>query len=314
MQGLELSRRYYEDFGIQMIKEQFSEYEDRIAVGLTGPGSDCFGFDDEISRDHDFGAGFCLWLTEEDNELFGFQLARAYGRLPRLYMGFEKGKTNSYGTARYGVKSISDFYLPLTGRKGAPETLRDWLYTPEHSLAAAVNGCVFRDDLGEFSRIKNEIKNGMPEDIRLKKLAARAALMAQSGQYNFSRCAAHGENGAAALAAAEFVKNTASLVYLLNGEYAPFYKWSLRGMKKLDIFPHFSQRLTDLLTGGFSADEIKGKQRIIEEICGEVAEYLRKNGLSVSSSDFLEPHAYEIQNKIKKAEIRLLHVMEGGSP
>lgn len=314
MQGLELSRRYYENFGIQMIKEQFPGYEGRIAAGLAGPGSDCFGFDDEISRDHDFGAGFCLWLTEEDNELFGFQLARAYGRLPRLYMDFEKGKTNSYGTARYGVKTIADFYLPLTGRKGAPETLHDWLYTPEHSLAAAVNGCVFRDDLGEFSKIRNEIKNGMPEDIRLKKLAARAALMAQSGQYNFSRCIAHGENGAAALAAAEFVRNTASFVYLINGDFAPFYKWALKGMKKLDIFPHFSQSLTDLLTGGFSADEVKGKQRIIEEICGEAAEYFRKIGLSACKSDFLEPHAYEIQNKIKNPEIRLLHVMEGGTP
>lgn len=314
MQGLELSRRYYEDFGIQMIKEQFPEYEGRIAVGLAGAGSDCFGFDDEISRDHDFGAGFCLWLTDEDNELFGFKLARAYGRLPRIYMDFEKGKTNSYGTARYGVKSISDFYLPLTGRKGAPETLHDWLYIPEHSLAAAINGCVFRDDLGKFSEIRNQIKNGMPEDIRLKKLAARAALMAQSGQYNFSRCVAHGEIGAAALAAAEFVKNTASFIYLINGEYAPFYKWALRGIQNLETFSHFSSVLSDLLTGGFSADEIKLKQQSIEEICGEVAEHLRKAGLSACKTDFLEPHAYEIQNKIKNPEIRLLHVMEGGTP
>lgn len=313
MQGLELSRRYYENFGIRMIKEQFAEYETRIAAGLAGPGSDCFGFDDEISRDHDFGAGFCLWLTEEDNELFGFQLARAYGRLPRLYMDFEKGKTNSYGTARYGVKTISDFYLPLTGRKGAPETLHDWLYIPEHALAAATNGCVFRDDLGEFSRIRNEIKNGMPEDIRLKKLAARAALMAQSGQYNFSRCLAHGENGAAALAAAEFARNTASFVYLINREYAPFYKWALKGIKKLENFSHFSDLLSALLTGGFSGNEVKCKQRIIEQLCSEAAEYLRKNGLSACKTDFLEPHAYEIQNKIKNPEIRLLHVMEGGT-
>lgn len=313
MQGLELSRRYYEEFGIQMIKEQFSEYECRIAVGLAGPGSDCFGFDDEISRDHDFGAGFCLWLTDEDNELFGFKLARAYGRLPRLYMDFEKGKTNSYGTARYGVKTISDFYLPLTGRKGAPETLRDWLYIPEHSLAAAVNGSVFRDDLGEFSKIRNEIKNGMPDDIRLKKLAARTALMAQSGQYNFSRCIAHGENGAAALACAEFVRNTVSFVYLVNRKYAPFYKWALRGMKNLEKFSHFSTLLSEMLTGGFSPDEIKFKKQTIENICTEAAEYLRNSGLSACKTDFLEPHAYEIQNKIKNPEIRLLHVMEGGT-
>lgn len=313
MQGIELSRLYYEEYGIPMIREQFPEYEGRIAVGLAGNGSDCFGFDDEISRDHDFGAGFCLWLTDEDNEIFGFQLARAYGRLPRIFMDVEKGKTNSYGTARYGVKSISDFYLPLTGRKGAPESLQEWLYTPEHSLAAAVNGSVFRDDLGEFSKIRNIIRNGMPEDVRLKKFAARTALMAQSGQYNFTRCIAHGETGAAALAAAEFVRNTASLVYLINGEYAPFYKWAIKGMKKLETFPHFSQMLSDLLTVGFSPEEIKAKQDIIENICAQVAEYFRKTELAQSNSDFLEPIAFQIQNKIRNPQISSLHVMEGGS-
>lgn len=313
MQGIELSRRYYEEYGIPMIKEQFAEFESRIAVGLAGPGSDCFGFDDEISRDHDFGAGFCLWLTDEDNELFGFQLARAYGRLPRIFMETEKGKTNSYGTARYGVKTISDFYLPLTGKAGAPESLYEWLFTPEHALAAAVNGCVFRDDLGKFSEIRSIISTGMPEDIRLKKLAARTALMAQSGQYNFSRCIAHGETGAAALAAAEFARNTASFVYLINGKYAPFYKWAIRGIKSLEILPEFSQKLTDLLTGGFSPDEIKNKQNIIENICADAADYLRKAGFVQSSSDFLEPLAYQVQNKIKNSEIRSLHIMEGGS-
>ena len=309
MQGLELSRRYYEEFGLPMIKEQFAEYENRIAVGLAGMGSDCFGFDDEISRDHDFGAGFCLWLTDEDNELFGFELARAYSRLPKEFLGFEKGKSNYYANSRYGVKTISDFYLPLTGKKGAPETVWEWLNIPEHSLAAAVNGSIFRDDLGEFTRIRETILYGMPEDIRLKKLSARAAIMAQSGQYNYPRCVAHGEKGAAALAVSEFVKNTVSLVYLINGKYAPFYKWALRGMENLEIFSDFAPILTDILTEDYSDSGLK--QSKIEKICSDVAEYFRQSGLSRSQSEFLEPHAYEIQNKIKDINIRSLHVMEG---
>lgn len=309
MQGLELSRRYYEEYGLPMIKEQFAEYENRIAVGLAGMGSDCFGFDDEISRDHDFGAGFCLWLTDEDNELFGFELARAYSRLPKEFLGFEKGKSNYYANSRYGVKTISDFYLPLTGKKGAPETVWEWLNIPEHSLAAAVNGSIFRDDLGEFTKIREMILYGMPEDIRLKKLSSRAAIMAQSGQYNYPRCVAHGEKGAAALAVSEFVKNTVSLVYLINGKYAPFYKWALRGMENLEIFSDFAPILTDILTEDYSDSGLK--QSKIEKICSDVAEYFRQSGLSRSQSVFLEPHAYEIQNKIKDINIRSLHVMEG---
>ena len=43
-----------------MIHNNFSEYEDKIAVGFVGEGSERFGFDDVYSRDHDFGPGFCM--------------------------------------------------------------------------------------------------------------------------------------------------------------------------------------------------------------------------------------------------------------
>lgn len=68
----------------------------------------------------------------------------------------------------------------------------EWLYTPEHSLACAVNGRVFYDGCGEFSAVRRELEAGYPEDVRLKKMAARAVLMAQSGQYNYSRCLRRG--------------------------------------------------------------------------------------------------------------------------
>ena len=65
MKGLELAERYYRAFGEGMIREQFSEWESQIAVGLTGSGSECYGYDDEISGDHDFEPGFCQFLPDE---------------------------------------------------------------------------------------------------------------------------------------------------------------------------------------------------------------------------------------------------------
>ena len=60
MKGLELSRRYFEEVGDKVFKEKFPELYSRMAFGLSGQGSDCLGFDDEYSRDHDFGPGFCI--------------------------------------------------------------------------------------------------------------------------------------------------------------------------------------------------------------------------------------------------------------
>ena len=65
MNGLELSRAFYEQYGAPMLHEQFPDQEGSIAVGLIGSGSECLGFDDEVSRDHDFEPGFCLLLPDE---------------------------------------------------------------------------------------------------------------------------------------------------------------------------------------------------------------------------------------------------------
>ena len=189
MKGFELARSLYFEKGAAMIREKFPQYEGRIAVGLAGRGSQCFGFDDELSRDHDFEPGFCLWLTDSDDAAIGVRLAREY----RALCGKAGGEASVLGTSGVGVMRISDFYRPYTGTGKAPETWQDWLYLPSHALAEASNGDVFRDDLGEFSRIRDAIKSGMPEDVRRKKLASRLIFMAQAGQYNYSRCLRHGE-------------------------------------------------------------------------------------------------------------------------
>ena len=56
--NLERSREFYETVGKEMIHTHFPEWENRIAVGLVGEGSDCYGFDDEISMDHDYAVVF----------------------------------------------------------------------------------------------------------------------------------------------------------------------------------------------------------------------------------------------------------------
>lgn len=311
MTGLELARQYYETYGQPMIAEQFPQYEERIAAGLAGPGSECFGFDDEISRDHDFEAGFCLWVTREDEEAIGFRLSRAYKKLPAEFMGVKKQAQSFFGGNRRGVLEIGEFYSRFTGSPGIPKDWQQWLTIPEASLAEAVNGQVFRDDLGEFTKIRKELEKGYPEDVRLKKLAARAALAAQAGQYNYNRCLKRGEYGAAGLAAGEFVKNAASMVYLLNRRYPPYYKWILRGIENLPHLSYLAESLNKLASNPLVQEGKYNGSALIEIICQELIKELKRQNLTAGNWDYLEPHALEIMEHIKDGQIRNLHVMEG---
>ncbi len=307
MTGLELSRAYFEKFARPMLEREFPEYIGRIAAGLVGHGSECFGFDDEISRDHDFDAGFSFWITKEDEQKFGFRLERAYAHLPREFMGIKLGKKSLFGNESKGVHTIDEFYSQYTGSLGAPETWQQWLYTPSEYLAEATNGEVFCDPLGEFTRIRKQIMFGMPEDVRLKKIASKALLMAQTGQYNFKRCLLHNELAAAEIALARFAEHTAEMVFLLNYAYAPYYKWVFRAIKNLPTLSEKGDELTQLLT-----DKSNNEKRIsaVESICSDVIKALAGVGVQTTLGDYLEPYAYAVNEKIENPEIRNLHILQ----
>ncbi len=303
MKGLELSRRFWEELLRPAIEAQAGELLPRLAAGLCGAGSDCLGYDDDFSRDHGFFAGCMVWLPASEGRETAFRLSAIYDRLPREFLGFPSEHRSRQGDGRYGVKTVEGFFRPLTGSEDAPRHWREWLSIPPGYLAEATAGEVFYDGPGVFTRIRQEILTGMPEDVRRKKLAARAALMAQSGQYNYARCLRHGEPGAARLAVDEFVRQTMETVFLLNRRHMPFYKWSFRAMREL---PRLSQLAAPLETLLASPDEA-----LIENICAAVIGELRAQGLTAGDWDFLEPHAYEIMKRITDPEIAALHVMEG---
>lgn len=325
IKGLELSHKYYSEFGISMIKNRFPQYENRIAVGLAGNGSECFGFDDEISADHDFGPSFCMWLTTDDFESIGQKLMQSYNELPKEYMGYKR-IVSAHGLGRVGAMKIGDFYRSFTGNETADLQLAEWLYIPEHFLAAATNGQVFRDDLGEFSRIRSALLSYYPEDVRIKKIAARAATIAQSGQYNYSRSMRRKETVAARLSLDEFIRNTISIVYLLNKKYTPFYKWMHRGMEGFVILSEIRGKLEELINipvqkeaWDISAvhnweNKLNTEDKavvLIEDICVRIVKELQKQGLTDKEDPFLDNHTSSIMSHIKDRQLRAMHVMRG---
>jgi hypothetical protein len=311
MQGIEISRKFYEEYGKEMIRKKFPEYEDRIAVGIAGNGSDCFGFDDEISRDHDFYPGFIMWVNKEDAEKIDFGLFREYEKLPDEFLGIKREKSSFFGNGKYGVKVIGQFYEEYTGMERKPKTLLEWLRIPEYSLAAATNGEIFRDELGEFTGIREYLINEMPEDVWLKKIASRAVFMAQSGQYNYKRSIEHKEPAAALIALAEFVRNTAEMIHFLNRKHPPFYKWVVKSVKNMNILAEVSDCLEKLSLRGNSNGAVKENLEEIEKISFLVIQELKNQNFSQGNWDYLEPHGYEVMKRIQDNKLKVSHIMEG---
>ena len=300
--GMDLCEDFYLEYGKPMIQAKFPQYETMIAVGLVGEGSECFGFDDEVSRDHDFGPGFCMWLSDAVYDEIGTALQKEYELLPNVYMGVRRFNTTQAGK-RVGVFRISDFYEHLIGMRDIPESRNQWLFVEEYQLASATNGKVFQDDLGEFTRIRKGLQAYYPYEVWTKRVAREATLMAQSGQYNYQRMLRREEIVTARFALTDFMKHTISMVYLLNRSYAPFYKWMHRGMLQLSILRQVHDLLIELEQLPITDKKVSDK---IEEIARLIIEQMQRLGLTKSRDNYLDSHTNAILESKDQASSREL--------
>lgn len=313
MKGLEIAKRYYLEYGAPMIKEQFPELEGIIAVGLVGSGSECMGYDDELSRDHDFEPSFIIFLPPEEvvDRRLAFRLERAYDKLPDEFMGLRRNKDVSFDTGRHGVMRAADFFRSKVGDPEGELSLDRWLSIPEHYLLEATNGEIFRDDLGLVTDVRKKLAY-YPEDIRLKKLAAALSIAEQASAYNYERLLSRGDGAAAQLAMYEYVKEVLSVIFLLERKYKPFYKWQFRALNDSTTFAPLKEDLESLLTTGNTVGEAIEKRSRIRRINGVIVEELRRQGLTDYDGLQLDSPAYCVTGKIQDPTIRNMHIMTGG--
>lgn len=311
MNGLELARGYYEDYGKPMLEKDFADLLPYLAIGFVGSGSEHYGFDDEVSRDHDFEPGFCIFLPGEEtvDRRRAFLLERAYSKLPKEYGGFRRQTLSPVGGNRNGVIRSSEFYQKAVGAPDGKLSTEAWLHIPDYALAEAVNGEVFRDDYGEFTAIRENLLN-MPEDVRLKRLAGNLLVMAQAGQYNFPRTLKHGEPEAAQLAVTRFVDAAMKSVFYLHKRYLPYYKWSFRALRSLEGGEELAENLSFLLCADGRDETIaEVKCDIIEETASKIIEMLTEQGLTKAVCGDLEKHAYSVNDGIADGGVRNLHIL-----
>lgn len=229
--GIDICKKYYDRYVRPMIDEKFPEYASKIACGLSGEGSDAFGYDDDLSRDHDWGPSVCLWISEETDEKIGEDLRKAYEELPGEMDGIKRAPYVR-GKDRRGVQVIPEYFRRLTGASIYEEI--DWRETASPLLAAAVNGQVWRDDEGLVTEFRNKLIKGYPESILFKHLAESCARFAREGQYNAPRVSKRGDDLTARMFIYDAAREAMKLLYLANGKFYPHDKWLRYGLKDLE--------------------------------------------------------------------------------
>ena len=292
MKGLDRARNLFDHHVMPQLREEVPEVLPFLAAGLVGEGSDCFGFDDAVSLDHDSGTRICLWLDQEHYTGYEASLRRILEKLPEEIEG---APVQPLQDGRSGVFEIGSFYQHLTGFADCPSSNREWVETEETKLAAAVNGAVFYDPCGAFSKIRSALLQHYPQDVFLLKLAQTIAIAAQTGQYNYPRAVKRSDFVTASMIRSYFIDYYVRALFLVNRTYRPFYKWTYRALSALPVLgKEMAEKTEEVLRAPWD-----GAQGTIESMSQRLIDTMREQNLTEQTSDFLMDHLPDLLSKIK---------------
>lgn len=305
MKGLELSEKYYNETGKPVLEKDFGDVMPFLAVGLVGSGSECFGFDDETSVDHDFEPSFCIFIPDDENIVSSqtaFRLERTYKSLQKDFCGYKVQGVSPAGGSRRGVIRIGDFYQSKTGHRDGSLSLEEWCTVSEFFISEAVNGKIFFDNYGKFSEIRRNLSS-MPRDALLKRLAGNLAAAAQSGEYNYLRCISHGETAAAQLTLFEFEKAAVNSFFLINETYQPYFKWKYRALRSFPDSVDIAEKLEFLISSPNGYDNIDSKLEIIASVTNRLVKKCTEK-YDLQNSTGLEGVSFALNDKISDVRLR----------
>lgn len=295
MKGLELSEKYFNEVLYPLIRDKFPNL--KISCGLIGYGSECYGYDDNISRDHDFSVMPCIWLNNEDYIKYAEELKKELDRLPKEYMGYKVLDESVWGKGRRGVLNIEEYIYMFLGTNTGPIRDIDYRNIPQYLLSSFTNGKIFLDEEGTITKLRERIKF-YPRDIKFNMLATRC-MQLNASFINYERCLKRNMKLACNQAMSLFIKNATELYFLLNNKYCPYYKWQHKMLSEIDSKAY--SLLLSLLD-----EEITDNKRvnIMDAITNDIIDRLEKNRIIVRVVEFIGYYGPVIQSRIENEEIK----------
>lgn len=224
-----------------------------MAVGALGHGSEFLGFDDELSRDHDWSPAFSVFLSDDDFRDIGQEVFDVVVSLPGDYRGYKPKWGSVPQKSRCGVHTFGSWLKRQCQIDPIPGADAEWLGLHDSQLLWATNGAIWHDPLGEVTATRRRLSY-YPESVWLKRLALKCHQLHQYGPYQVARFLKRGDPATVDLTLHFFLLNALKMCFLLRRRYAPVYKWLHAGFLRLPGWSEDTRRDIALLASSASAE------------------------------------------------------------
>lgn len=161
--GIPLSRAFFDDVVAPLLSASLPRL--RFGAGRLGTGSDVLGFDDDVSRDHDWGLRLSLFVPADAvgdvSALLDDDLPDTFRGLPTRFAFTGESPVRHH----VEVTSVREFAVARLGfdpRDGID--VHDWLSVSGQAALEVTAGAVFADPTGELGAVRRALA-WYPDDL-----------------------------------------------------------------------------------------------------------------------------------------------------
>lgn len=231
--GLELSRQFYYEAVRPILDASFPGVPHGAAI--LGRGSEVLGFDDEMSRDHDWVPRVLLFLRENDRSRDAIDEVLRQ----KLPAQFRNRPTD------YRIYTLRDYVLEqLNVDIDDALDAYDWLTIPERYLGMITAGAVYHDQVG-LQAVRDRFAY-YPRDVWLYLLSA--GWWRIHPEVNIvGRVGFIGDELGSAIIGSRLVHDLMRLCFLMERQYAPYSKWFGTAFSRLSCAGELAPILRDVM-------------------------------------------------------------------
>jgi hypothetical protein len=278
--GVELARRFHADVVAPLLARAMPGLG--YAAGRLGSGSDVLGFDDAMSRDHDWGCRLTLLVDEADRDAVPRITGLLQRELPASYQDRPVRFPVTWDSARthnVEIATVAGFATDRLGvdPAGGLEVL-DWLVLTGQSVLEVIAGPVFADRTAELAPVRAALR-WYPPDIERYVLAAGWQRLAQEMPM-VGRTAERGDELGSRLLSTRLTGDLMWLAFAVSRQWPPYPKWRGTAFQALGV----ARDLAGPLAAAAAAPDWRDREGGLADACEVLLNAQRARGLPAAAS------------------------------